>query len=120
MQAAAAIMQDTRLNDLIDSAGQQLGLFFSNPWRRISLLAIVLLSGVFLGTAIPTTTGQRANLDVIIAAITLALTEATNWWVYRWRPRGRAVRRGLGSETLNALKIGLTYGLFVEAFKLGS
>lgn len=120
MQAAAALVQDTRLNNLIDSVGQQLGLFFSNPWRRTSLLVIALLLGVFLGTAIPTTTGQRSNLDVIVAAIALALTETANWWIYRRRPRGRAVRRSLGSETLNALKIGVTYGLFIEAFKLGS
>jgi hypothetical protein len=99
-------MQNTRINRLIDVLGE-----------RISLLLISLLFGTFLGTAISTIAGQSADWDIIAAGLLVLLTEFVNWLVYG------GPRPAVGSlwvEMLNALKIGLTYNLFVEAFKLGS
>jgi hypothetical protein len=71
----------------------------------------------FLGTAVSTSAGQAANWDIIAAAILVMLTEIIDRIYYsRNPPKGRA----LWVEALNALKIGLTYSLFLEAFKLGS
>ncbi len=110
-------MQNTRINRLIDVLGERFGRWLSNPWRRISLLLISLLFGTFLGTAISTIAGQSADWDIIVAGLLVLLTEFANWLVYRGpRPAAGA----LWVEMLNALKIGLTYNLFVEAFKLGS
>lgn len=106
-------MQDTRLNSLIRSlAGQWLG-WLRNPWRRISLVAIVLLVGFFLGTAISTIAGQNSRQDIVVAAITLLLTETISYFFY-------TRKRPFSLELLNTLKIGLVYSLFVEALKLGS
>ena len=110
-------MQNTRINRLIDVLGERFRGWLSNPWRRISLLLISLLFGTFLGTAISTIAGQSADWDIIAAGLLVLLTEFANWLVYG------GPRPAVGSfwgEMLNALKIGLTYNLFVEAFKLGS
>lgn len=117
-------MQNTRLNSIFDLIGTRLEQFFSNPWRRISLTLIALLSGTFLGTAIPTTAGQTAEWDVMVAGVLIILTETISRFVYSrplriLQPEERS-RRSLMVNTLNALKLGLTYSLFVEAFKLGS
>lgn len=126
-------MQNTRLNNLVDAIAGRFGRWLRNPWRRISLVVISLLFGVFLGTVIPTTAGQTAQWDVVAALVLILFTEAVSWFVYGSNRRIQAATvereasraagvpvRPLLVEMLNALKIGLTYSLFVEAFKLGS
>lgn len=110
-------MQNTRINRFIDVLGEQFGRWVSNPWRRISLLVISLLFGTFLGTAISTVAGQSANWDIVAAAWLVFLTELVNRFVYG---SNQSAVRSLWVNMLNALKIGVTYNLFVEAFKLGS
>jgi Protein of unknown function (DUF565) len=128
-------MQDTRLSRILNGSIGQLGGWLQNPWRRISLVGLGLLFGNFLATAISTVSGQRAESDVIASIVVVGLTEAVSWYVYRRSQRTNFQRTNLTSsdrgrppfvpepfvpELLNALKIGLTYGLFMEAFKLGS
>ncbi len=118
-------MQNTRLNNLVDLILERLAQWFANPWRRISLVLIGLLLGVFLGTAIATTAGQTANWDVVAAGILIIFTETVSRIVYgRNRQRSpspeRLSRLSWLVEVMNALKIGLTYSMFLEAFKLGS
>lgn len=119
-------MQNTRLNNLVNVVLTQFRQWFSNPWRHLSLIVISLLLGVFLGSAIPTTAGQAANWDVIAAGILLLFTEAVSRIVYGGGNRQRiqspdgVPRRSLLAQMVNALKIGLTYSMFVEAFKIGS
>ncbi|MEP6517836.1 DUF565 domain-containing protein [Microcoleus vaginatus] len=110
-------MQNTRINRLIDVLGDRFRGWLKNPWRRISLLLISLLFGTFLGTAISTITGQSADWDIIAAGLLVLLTEFANWLVYAGP---RPVAGSFWVDMLNALKIGVTYNLFVEAFKLGS
>jgi hypothetical protein len=110
-------MQNTRLSTLFDRTVDSLGGFFRNPWRRISLLLMSLLIGNFLGTAISTVSGQKADLDILISAILVVVTEMISQIHYG---RGSINRRLLPLQVLNTLKIGLIYSLFVEAFKLGS
>ena len=128
-------MQDTRLSRILNGSIGQLGGWLRNPWRRISLMGLGLLFGNFLATAISTVSGQRAESDVIASIVVVGVTEAVSWYVYRrsqrpdfQRPDFKSSDRGqppfgpapFVPELLNALKIGLTYGLFMEAFKLGS
>jgi hypothetical protein len=117
-------MQNTRLNTLIDSVLARSQQWLRNPWRRTSLIIISLLFGNFLASAIATIAGQNADWDIVVSAILVALSESVSWFVYSGR-RGAAQvnrigQRALGIEILNALKLGLMYGLFVEAFKIGS
>jgi len=118
-------MQSTRLTNLVNAVWRRLGEWFTNPWRHLSLVLISLLLGVFLGTAIPTTAGQAANWDVITAGILVLFTEAVSRIVYggnrrRTKPPEGVSTSSLVAEVVNALKLGLTYSLFVEAFKIGS
>lgn len=123
-------MQDTRLSRILNGSIGQLGGWLRNPWRRISLVGLGLLFGNFLATAISTVSGQRAESDVISSIVVVGLTEAVSWYVYRRSQRPDLMSSDRGQpplvpepfvpELLNALKIGLTYGLFIEAFKLGS
>ncbi|MEM7725637.1 MAG: DUF565 domain-containing protein [Cyanobacteria bacterium P01_A01_bin.45] len=110
-------MQNTRLNNLFGTISNRARQWFFNPWRRVSLLIISFLSGFFLGTAISTIAGQDGTLDIVIAAFLVVFTEGASRIFYR---RSWAERRALWVELLNSLKIGFTYSLFVEAFKLGS
>jgi Protein of unknown function (DUF565) len=120
-------VQNTRLNTLIDRLGNQFNRWAENPWRRLSLIIISLLFGNFLASAIATTTGQRTNLDTVISLILLAVVESISWLTYGMRFGRRQLeetaiigQRPFWVAILNSLKLGLIYGLFVEAFKLGS
>jgi hypothetical protein len=110
-------MQNTRLNAFVETTSGRIGQVFQNPWRRISLLVICLLFGFFLGNAISTSAGQRAELDIVAALLLALLTEGISRLNYSG---SRLFRRSLPMEGLNALKLGLIYALFLEAFKLGS
>ncbi len=111
-------MQNTRLNRLFDIFLARLGQWLQNPWRRISVLVISLLFGTFLGIAISTIAGQEASWDISVAFILLLLTELISAVTYRQRPRNSP--KSIWIESLNALKIGLSYSLFLLAFLLGS
>ncbi|MEM7773090.1 MAG: DUF565 domain-containing protein [Cyanobacteria bacterium P01_E01_bin.6] len=118
-------MQDTRLTTLINRLLAQLELWLENPWRRISLILIGLLFGFFLASVIATVAGQTADWDVFAALAILGFTELISWLVYSTRrlsieQQQKPRPRPLGIELLNAVKLGVMYGLFLEAFKLGS
>ncbi len=121
-------MQRTRLSTLTATTARRLSQWAFNPWRRLSVVIISLLFGHFLGNAIAATAGQAARWDITLSALLLIMVELINWLYYR-RPRllqrptlaeDVPTQRTLVTELLNALKLGLTYSLFVEAFKLGS
>lgn len=115
-------MQNTRLSTLFDRLSDRVVTLFSNPWRRVALVSISFLLGYFVGgTALPSTAGQLAFWDVPSAGIVVLVTEITSRFIYRQSRRNSDITRmSLLADVLNALKIGLTYGLFIEAFKLNS
>ncbi|MCU0518877.1 MAG: DUF565 domain-containing protein [Oscillatoria sp. Prado101] len=109
-------MQNTRLNTLVAVTTEQFERALRNPWRRLSLLALSLLFGTFLGPAVSSLAGQRAYWDISSAAILTVAVELISRIVYG----NRQLAQSLLGEALNALKIGVTYSLFLEAFKLNS
>jgi Protein of unknown function (DUF565) len=115
-------MQNTRLNTLIEDSLQRSTQWLRNPWRRISVLIISVLFGNFLATAVSTIAGQRAEPDIVAAAIVVILAEVISWLTYAVRPRPNTnpEPRSWIIEALNGLKLGVLYGLFVQAFTLGS
>ncbi|UBF24106.1 DUF565 domain-containing protein [Kovacikia minuta CCNUW1] len=110
-------MQNTRLNNLIGVTSEFLGGWLRNPWRRLSVLVISLLLGNFLGPSISLISGQSQGVDVVVAGILVLVVEVISWITYRSTPE---TARSLLVQIPNAIKIGLIYSLFVEAFKLGS
>jgi hypothetical protein len=110
-------MQNTRLYYLVDQAGVNLERWFQNPWRRTSVLLLSLFIGFFLGITIASIAGQAGRWDPILAAAVLLGVEAVSWLSYRQTSQKP---RSLLLLLLNAMKIGISYSLFVEAFKLAS
>jgi Protein of unknown function (DUF565) len=111
-------MQNTRLSNLLNFLAIKLQVWINNPWRRVSVQLICLLLGNFLGPAIALAAGQRQQIDILIAILILAATELVSMLVYR---RQQVSDLGsFGLESLNALKIGFVYSLFVDALKLSS
>ncbi|MFN6036513.1 MAG: DUF565 domain-containing protein, partial [Dolichospermum sp.] len=66
---------------------------------------------------VSTTAGQKAELDIVVAAFLVILTEIFSKIFYS---RSWLARAALWVETLNYLKVGFIYSLFLEALKLGS
>ncbi|OKH17883.1 DUF565 domain-containing protein [[Limnothrix rosea] IAM M-220] len=120
-------MQRTRLNTLFDDSLVKFGQFFQNPWRRFALIIISLLFGNFIGTVVPTTAGQTAAWDPVVGGILLVILEVMSRLYYkrpRWLRRSPDEElnqgRNLTFELINVFKIGLMYGLIVEALEIGS
>ncbi len=110
-------MQNTRLNTIVDTLLNLLQQWLRNPWRRTSLLVISVLLGFFSGEFIASVAGQKANLDVTMAATFLAITESYTWFLYR---SNRQLGQMLLPQLLNCLKLGFMYSMYLEAFKLAS
>jgi hypothetical protein len=135
-------MQNTRLTVLFDIVVRQFTQWIRNPWRRISLLILGVLFGNFAATVVATVAGQTADWDILVAFLLLLSCELVSWLVYRKRssaasmgdlrspspiqfspvssPPPPSPSGPIILQIVNAVKIGLIYGLFVEAFKLGS
>lgn len=108
-------LQRTRLQQSLSGAWPRLEQWARNPWRRLSLLLIVLLSTFFLGNAVSTIIGARAFLDPPAALICVVLIEVA---VRARKPLLRLDGDRLGLQLLDMTRIGFCYGLLLEGFKL--
>ncbi|MEC8096224.1 MAG: DUF565 domain-containing protein [Cyanobacteriota bacterium] len=104
-------LQSTRLQRSFGNALQQFEAWASNPWRRLSVLSIAALFGFFVGSAITSVAGVLGQMDPIGALIVVVGTELT----VRMRNSDSSA---LLHQVLGMSRIGLLYGLFLEAFKL--
>jgi len=108
-------LQRTRLQQSLGGAWPRLEQWARNPWRRLSLLLIVLLSTFFLGNAVSTIIGARAFLDPPAALICVVLIEIA---IRARKPLMRLPGDRLGLQLLDMTRIGFCYGLLLEGFKL--
>ena len=86
-----------------------------NPWRRLSLLLIVLLGAFFIGTALSTVTSTSGFSEPLAALLPIGLIEGAVRW------RRRLIRQPgdkLGLQLMDMARIGLLYGLLMEGFKV--
>jgi uncharacterized membrane protein len=75
------------------------------------------LLGNYVGPALSLVAGQQGQVDIVIAALVVAFIELISLFAYRRKPE---VARSPLLDSLNAFKVGFTYSLIVDAFKLGS
>ncbi len=108
-------MQDTRLNRFTSNISTRFMQWLRNPWRRSTLMLIGLVGGCVLGSMISASAVQAAKLNVSIAALLIVVTEGISRIVYS----NKSKTPSLTGDIVNAVKIGVTYSLFLEAFKLG-
>lgn len=114
-------MQNTRLNTLLTQVGDRGVQWLRNPWRRLSSLLLGLFIGFFFASGVSSTTGQLAIWDISAALLALLSVEIISRLFYnRVIIDPRRPRRPFVIDVLNAAKMGFTYGLFLEAFKLNS
>lgn len=107
--------QQTRFQERIAQARAVLERWAANPWRRLSLLLIVLLISFSIGGVVGSVTGALSQLDPLGALICVGAMELAI------RTRGPLLRRigdSLGLQLLDMARIGLLYGLLLDGFKL--
>nr|YP_002049181.1 hypothetical protein PCC_0539 [Paulinella chromatophora]ACB42971.1 hypothetical protein PCC_0539 [Paulinella chromatophora] len=115
MYTSLTYLQKTRLHHILSRIPQKINHWAINPWRRISLLAIILLTGFLIGTLIGTVSGAFGLMDPIAALLILAIIELAlrvRRYLYLY-PEQR-----LALHMLDTFRIGLLYGLLLEGFKL--
>ena len=110
-------MQNTRLSTLVTTLGRQVNRELVNPWRRVAVLLIAVLFGIYVGMATSAIAGQLAYWDITVAALILLGCEIVSSFFHGNRFN---FRRTILGEALYAFKLGLTYSLFLIAFILGS
>ena len=106
-------LQSTRLQTNAGAALQRLEDWASNPWRRLSLLAIAGLIGFLIGSAITPVAGVLGQMDPVAALLVVLGTELT---IRRRRSSEPSLK--LPQQLLDLGRIGFLYGLFLEGFKL--
>lgn len=107
--------QQTRFQTTIAEAGSSLQSWAKNPWRRLSLLLVVVLISFVIGVGLGTISGAQNRMDFIGALICVLVLEAS----VRLR---RALWQGRGDQLplqlVDMTRFGLLYGLLLEGFKL--
>ncbi len=106
--------QQTRFQRRVAQAGDRLVHWARNPWRRASLLAIVLLGGFAIGSGLGAITGALSSIDQISALACVLAIEAAA----RLRGRLRRQRERLALQIIDMARMGLLYGLLLDGFKL--
>ena len=108
-------LQLTRLHQSIGLALERLEQWAKNPWRRYSLLLIVLLASFLIGSSIGMINGVLALMDPVGAFFTVVILEV----MVRIRRQWPLInRRQITCQLLDYTRIGLLYGLLLEGFKL--
>lgn len=97
----------TGLNDDIETA-------LSKPTRIALASSIAILFGFFSATSAATIIGSVADWDPLAAFVLIIWTELFTKFYYSRRRTNRVL------QLINAFKIGLIYGMTVDAFKLST
>nr|BED43077.1 Ycf20 protein [Pyropia sp. Myanmar_A]BED43274.1 Ycf20 protein [Pyropia sp. Myanmar_B]BED43471.1 Ycf20 protein [Pyropia sp. Myanmar_C] len=108
-------MMKTRLSIFLTCLVENLNNKLYYSLKELTTGLISLLLGFFISTGLSTIPGQTGDWGIIAASLIVAATELTSKIVYS-NQKKVAIRINL----INNFKIGITYGLFVDAFKLGS
>jgi hypothetical protein len=103
-----------RLIDIIRLVPDLSKNYFRRPSRRTLFGGISLLGGFYVAQTISLSFGALAVNDVIAAVVCVLLTEYVTKFYYS-RPKVT-----FPVALLNNFKMGFTYGLFIDAFKLAS
>ncbi|XP_059309638.1 uncharacterized protein ycf20-like [Lycium barbarum] len=103
-----------RLIDIIRIVPEISRNYFKTPSRRALFGGISLLGGFYVAQTISLSFGALGVNDVIAAVVCVLITEYVTRFYYS-RPKVT-----FPIALLNNFKMGFTYGLFIDAFKLAS
>lgn len=82
---------------------------------KLSLNILNILFGFFIATALATISGQTGEWNIISGAIIIGLYEFLSLKTYHYSSTSL-----FRNNYINNIKIGILYGFFTDAFKLGS
>lgn len=88
--------------------------YLSKPLHLLSSSALAILFGFFCATAAATIIGSVADWDPLAAAVLLIWIETYSKYYYTKTRRSRFL------QIINAFKIGLIYGMTIDALKLST
>lgn len=108
-------MKYTNIQNATVFLGKYIKQIRNYRFNYLNTQLISLLLGFFLATALSTIPAQTGDWGIIAAAIIVSLSELTSKLIYKHVHLNRLI-----SSSLNCIRIGIIYGLFVDAFKLGS
>lgn len=94
--------------------GEDIERALAGPVTLISAAVISILFGFFSATSASTIIGSVADWDPLAAAVLLIWTEGFTKYYYKLDTKSRLL------QLINAFKIGLIYGMTVDAFKLST
>uniref|UniRef100_A0A1D1YWC0 Ycf20-like protein n=1 Tax=Anthurium amnicola TaxID=1678845 RepID=A0A1D1YWC0_9ARAE len=103
-----------RLVDIVRLVPEISRNYFRSPSRRALFGGISLLGGFYVAQTISLSFGALGVNDVIAAVVCVLVTEYVTRFYYS-RPKVT-----FPLALLNNFKMGFTYGLFIDAFKLAS
>jgi len=109
----------TRIGRLVSGRRQELLKRWNTVRRNFPAKVFLLLLGFFSANALATILGQTGDWDVLAAGVLVALIEGIGYLMYRM-PLFLGDRGKMVVEFVNYWKAGFSFGLFVDAFKVGS
>ena len=109
-------MQKTKFSKFIDSIFLVLNPIISDSWSKRSILLLSLLSGFYFTNSLISFLLDKSVNTIFLAIIILLLMELS----IRSLLFSRFSKISLILQAINNFRIGSTYTLILEAFKLGS
>ena len=109
-------MQKTRYRKFLDSFLQIINPLFSDSWRKRSILLLSLLCGFYFTNSLISYLLDKSINTIFLAISILIIMELS----VRSLLLSNLSRFSLILNTINNFRIGSTYSLILEAFKLGS
>ena len=109
-------MQKTKFRKFIDSIVLVLNPIISDSWSKRSILLLSLLSGFYFTNSLISFLLDKSVNTIFLAIILLLLMELS----IRSLLFSKFSKISLILQAINNFRIGSTYTLILEAFKLGS
>ena len=108
-------MQKTKFSKINDQLNNLLFVFFISSWKSKSINIISVLTGYFLFANFVTKFISEGRNELIMVPIIILIIEL----IIRIRPSSSSGLFNLWS-IIDKVRIGATYAVILEAFKLGS
>jgi len=108
-------MQKTNFSKVLDQLNNILTGFFSSTWRSKSIGLISVLSGYFLFANFLTKFISEGKNELIMVPVIIIFIE----FIIRIKPSNKSSFFNLWT-IIDRVRIGASYAIILEAFKLGS
>ena len=109
-------MQNTRFRKFLDSVLLILNPLISDSWAKRSILILSLLFGFYFTNSLISYLLDKSINTILLAVVILLIMEIS----IRSQLFTNLTKLSLLIQAINNFRIGSTYALILEAFKLGS